>query len=98
MKGTTPLGAHTEQEAAAWVRGMFGSVAHRYDLANHLLSFSTDDLAGDMKSLRARGVSFLDYDLPDLKTEGGVAEFGGMKTAWCKDSEGNILGFVEGEM
>jgi len=62
-----------------------------------VLSFSTDDLAGDMKSLRARGVSFLDYDLPDLKTEGGVAEFGGMKTAWCKDSEGNILGFVEGE-
>jgi len=63
-----------------------------------VLTFNTDDLAADMNSLRARGVSFLDYDLPDLKTEGGVAEFGGMKTAWCKDSEGNILGFVEGEM
>lgn len=41
-KGTTPAGARSEQEAAAWVRGMFGRVAHRYDLANHLLSFNID--------------------------------------------------------
>lgn len=44
MKGTTPPGAHTEQEAANWVRGMFGRVAHRYDLANHLLSLNIDRL------------------------------------------------------
>jgi ubiquinone/menaquinone biosynthesis C-methylase UbiE len=40
--GTTPEGAHNEQEAARWVRGMFGRVAHRYDLANHLLSGNLD--------------------------------------------------------
>lgn len=42
MKGTTPEGARTEREAAAWVREMFGRVAHRYDFANHLLSFNMD--------------------------------------------------------
>jgi demethylmenaquinone methyltransferase/2-methoxy-6-polyprenyl-1,4-benzoquinol methylase len=42
VKGTTPEGARSEQEAAAWVRAMFGRVAHRYDLANHLLSFNID--------------------------------------------------------
>jgi demethylmenaquinone methyltransferase/2-methoxy-6-polyprenyl-1,4-benzoquinol methylase len=42
MKGATPEGARSEQEAAAWVRGMFGRVAHRYDLANHLLSLNID--------------------------------------------------------
>lgn len=44
MKGTTPRGAGGEQEAASWVRAMFGRIAPRYDLANHLLSFNIDRL------------------------------------------------------
>src|SRR4051812_41457741 len=42
MSGATPEGARNEQEAARLVRGMFGRVAHRYDIANHLLSFNID--------------------------------------------------------
>lgn len=41
-KGTTPQGASSEQEASRWVRGMFGRIASRYDLLNHLLSFNLD--------------------------------------------------------
>jgi len=48
--GTTPGGIQSEQEASRWVRSMFGRVARRYDLANHLLSANID------KSWRARTV------------------------------------------
>lgn len=61
-----------------------------------LLSFDTPDLAADMQAMRGKGVAFLDYDLPGLKTENGVASFGPVRNAWARDSEGNILGFVQG--
>jgi demethylmenaquinone methyltransferase/2-methoxy-6-polyprenyl-1,4-benzoquinol methylase len=44
MKGTTPEGTGSEQEASRWVREMFGRIAPRYDLANHLLSYNIDRL------------------------------------------------------
>lgn len=40
--GTTPPGATGEQQAAQWVQRMFGEIAPKYDLLNHLLSFNID--------------------------------------------------------
>jgi predicted enzyme related to lactoylglutathione lyase len=56
-----------------------------------MLTLDSPDLAADMAALRAKGVKFIDYDFPGFKTENGVASMGGMKTAWCTDSEGNII-------
>lgn len=42
VPGTRPVGARDEREAATRVREMFGHIAPRYDLLNHLLSFSLD--------------------------------------------------------
>jgi ubiquinone/menaquinone biosynthesis C-methylase UbiE len=42
VSGTTPEGAISESDAARRVRSMFGRVASRYDLANHLLSANVD--------------------------------------------------------
>jgi demethylmenaquinone methyltransferase/2-methoxy-6-polyprenyl-1,4-benzoquinol methylase len=56
MTGTTPEGARSEEEAARWVRGMFGRVARRYDLANHLLSMNIDRWWRARTVARVRGV------------------------------------------
>src|SRR5262249_36953824 len=67
MKGTTPAGVTTEHEAAEWVRAMFGRVARRYDLANHLLSFNLDRYWRALAVARVRHILRTpDVRAPDL--------------------------------
>ena len=49
------------------------------------------NLESEMADLRKRGIVFEEYDTPGFKTVNGVATGGGAKTAWFKDSDGNIL-------
>jgi catechol 2,3-dioxygenase-like lactoylglutathione lyase family enzyme len=53
--------------------------------------FRVDDVDAIVPALRDRGVVFEEYDLPGLKTVDGIAEAGGVRAAWCKDPDGNII-------
>jgi catechol 2,3-dioxygenase-like lactoylglutathione lyase family enzyme len=53
--------------------------------------FRVDDVDATVAALRERDVEFEDYDLPELKTEGGVAAVGDVRAAWCRDPDGNLL-------
>jgi len=53
--------------------------------------WAVDDVVAEVAELKARGVVFEEYDLPGIKTVNSIATGGGAKTAWFKDSEGNIL-------
>ena len=58
--------------------------------------FTVDDLDKAVDDLTARGVRFEQYDLPGIKTDRrGIARQDGMRGAWFKDTEGNILGIGE---
>jgi hypothetical protein len=64
--------------------------------AQHTLgAFMVRDVEATVADLRGRGVTFEDYDLPGLKTVDGIADLGGIKGAWFKDPEGNILSVVQ---
>ena len=57
--------------------------------------FEVQDIEAEMSELKDKGVTFEEYDLPDLKTENGVATFDKDKGAWFKDTEGNILALFQ---
>jgi catechol 2,3-dioxygenase-like lactoylglutathione lyase family enzyme len=60
-------------------------------------SLMVDDVERAVSELRSKGVQFEEYDLPNLKTEQGIATYGDYKSAWFKDSEGNIIAVVPQE-
>jgi catechol 2,3-dioxygenase-like lactoylglutathione lyase family enzyme len=47
-----------------------------------------------VEALRTKGVSFEHYDMPGLTLQGDIHGGYGMKVAWFKDPDGNILNVV----
>ncbi len=54
------------------------------------------EVEGIVSALKAKGVSFEHYDMPGMTRKGDVHVGGGMKVAWFKDPDGNILSIVSG--
>lgn len=59
------------------------------------LALMVRDIGAQVQALRERGLTFEEYDYPNLKTVGGIADLGYARAAWFKDSEGNLLGIAE---
>jgi catechol 2,3-dioxygenase-like lactoylglutathione lyase family enzyme len=53
-----------------------------------------ENLEDVVRALKAKGVTFEHYDMPDMTREGDVHVGGSMKVAWFKDPDGNILNIV----
>jgi len=72
--------------------------------ADHTVaSFRVDKIEREVEELRRKGIKFEEYDIPSmqLKTVNSIATWTGdeyeTKSAWFKDTEGNILGLVQME-
>ena len=58
------------------------------------LTWVVEDVEDVVDTLKAKGVKFEHYDLPDTRHEGDVHVSGDIKVAWFKDPDGNILSVV----
>jgi catechol 2,3-dioxygenase-like lactoylglutathione lyase family enzyme len=56
-------------------------------------AFRVADIDATVAALRERGVTFEEYDMPDLKTQNGIVTMGDLRAAWAKDPDGNIIAF-----
>lgn len=59
------------------------------------LFWQVDDVEREVAELKSRGIVFEHYDVPDMHQTGEIAEGGGAKAAWFKDSEGNIMAVIQ---
>jgi catechol 2,3-dioxygenase-like lactoylglutathione lyase family enzyme len=61
------------------------------------MAFTVPDIDAEVADLKRRGIAFLEYDLADFKTAGGIAQVGPNRAAWFLDPEGNMIGIVQFE-
>ncbi len=77
--------------ATLYVYESVGAGQSRHTLAG----FTVDNVEQTVEDLGRNGVTFEEYDLPHLKTEGGIAKVGDERVAWFRDPDGNILAIGE---
>jgi len=88
--GDEPGGNHVLQTGAGSTLGLMPAEEGAQS-AHTVLTFEVENISEEIRDLEGKGVGFLDYDLPDLKTVDHVVSAEGEKAAWFTDTEGNIL-------
>jgi predicted enzyme related to lactoylglutathione lyase len=103
---TLGLKINLEDQSGVMFESGDGSLLYIYQRgptkADHTVaSFKVDDIESEVRDLRGRGIKFEEYDIPSmgLKTINGISTWTSeeyeAKSAWFKDTEGNILGLVQ---
>jgi catechol 2,3-dioxygenase-like lactoylglutathione lyase family enzyme len=59
------------------------------------MGFVVDNIEVTVAALKERGVEFEEYDFPAFDKATSIAQTGSVRSAWFKDSEGNLLGVVQ---
>jgi catechol 2,3-dioxygenase-like lactoylglutathione lyase family enzyme len=57
-------------------------------------AWQVEDLEAELSTLRSNGITFEQYDMPGVEREGDIHAIGGIRAAWFKDPDGNILNLV----
>jgi len=63
--------------------------------AHTQMGFAVDDIDASVRDLKARGVTFEEYDFEAFDKATSTAQTGPVRSAWFKDTEGNLLGLVQ---
>lgn len=58
-------------------------------------TWNVNDIETIVRELSAKGIEFEKYDMPGATYEGDIAVMDGVKAAWFKDPDGNILGLAQ---
>jgi catechol 2,3-dioxygenase-like lactoylglutathione lyase family enzyme len=53
-----------------------------------------DNIEEVVQALKAKGITFEHYNMPNVTLEGDIHVDGQMKVAWFKDPDGNILNLI----
>lgn len=83
-------------EAVTYQSGESEIVVYRSEFAGSNKATAATWVVGDeiediVKELKTKGVPFEHYNMPGMKQQGDLHVADGMKAAWFKDPDGNIL-------
>jgi predicted enzyme related to lactoylglutathione lyase len=82
-------------EAAGGARFLVFPSSGRASGSHTQIGFQVDDIATEVAELRSRGVVFETYDMPGFDRQTMIATFPTLRSAWFKDTEGNLIGLVQ---
>jgi len=69
----------------------------RYKASGHTqMSWVVQDIKAEVAALRGKGIEFVVFDVPGVKTVDGISQSGpAVWTAYFRDPDGNLLGLTQ---